>query len=73
MNKLSDRLLLHTGFGKMILSRLITKKIREKLGSKSSVVLDDIDAEYSDGVLSIEISKIHVEIDGESLSELLGI
>lgn len=73
MEKLTDKILLRTGFGKKILSKMIGKIIKDKFGKDVDVYIGDIDAEYSDGELSLSIKNCNITMSASSLEDLLNL
>lgn len=73
MEKLTDRLLLKTNFGRKLISRLIVKSIKEKLGKDVEIYMGDVDAEYSDDELTISITNCTLTMDGKSVMDLLNL
>lgn len=70
-NNKQDSFFLRTGFGKMIVSKLVTKAIRETLKRDVDIAIGDTDCYYEDGNLNISIKNLVIEMDGNSIIELL--
>lgn len=61
---------LRTNFTKDIMSKVISKTIRKKIGYKIDVRVQDLDIEYVDGKAVINTNLV-MKLDGEDLKELI--
>lgn len=66
-----DSFILRTGFGKMIVSRMVTRFVKERFGNNVQVTLDDTTVVYKDGVMDVEINQLKIRAEGNEVTELL--
>lgn len=66
-----DSFILRTGFGKMIVSRMVTRFVKERFGNNVQVTLGDTTVVYKDGVMDIEINQLKIRAEGDEVTELL--
>lgn len=66
-----DSFILRTGFGKMIISKMITRFIKEHLGKDVNIGIGDVNAIYKDGTLNLEIDHLSITAEGNEVTELL--
>lgn len=61
---------LRTDFTKGILSKILTKKIKQNLGYRIDIKIQDLDVVYVDGKAVIN-TNVTLQLDGEELKELV--